>query len=77
MSSRLRDRLRLPRRAQIKIDVERTKVGRLHVRECQVHQGLRFAVAPHQEANLTVDEVRSLAAWLTGWADSQEGGDDV
>lgn len=64
----LLDRMRIPRRPQIKIHTEKTRVGLLQVRECQVHDGLRFTIGDAPEANLTREEVLALAAWLAVWA---------
>lgn len=68
----LQDRMRIPRRPQIKINTEKMKVGQLQVRECQVHDGLRFTTGDASEANLTREEALTLAAWITGWATTTE-----
>jgi hypothetical protein len=72
MSKWLQDRMRIPRRPEIKIHTEKTEVGRLQVRECQVHDGLRLTTGRHPEANLTREEALTLAAWLTAWATATE-----
>lgn len=68
----LRDRMRIPRRPEIKINTEKTQVGLLQVRECQVHDGLRFTTGDNPEANLTRQEALELAEWITTWATTTE-----
>lgn len=68
MSDWLKDRMRLPRRSQVKIDTEKARFGSLRVRECQVHDALRFTFPIGHEANLTRAEALELAEWLMEWS---------
>jgi hypothetical protein len=73
MKAWLRDRMRHPKRTQIKIRTERVTVGRLHIGECQVRQAVRLSFTERAgEANLSREEALQVAGWLKAWAESPE-----